>query len=80
MARMDTLAAARDFEELRRQAHSLKGSSMVVGAGRAAALCREIETRASACQPPGTMLQDLHGAVEETEFAWARLAPERQES
>jgi CheY-like chemotaxis protein len=71
LAKMEILAVKSDFAELRRQAHYLKGSSMVVNAVRAVALCREIETRASARQSPGPLLPDLRRELEEIALAWA---------
>jgi CheY-like chemotaxis protein len=71
LAKMELLAGKTDFAELRRQAHYLKGSSMVVNAVRAVALCREIETRASARQFPGPLLPDLRRELEEIALAWA---------
>jgi len=76
MEKMDVLAAAGDFEGLRRQAHYLKGSSMVVGALGAANLCHQIDMRAATPEPLGTTLLDLRYAVEEAAFAGLRLPGE----
>jgi CheY-like chemotaxis protein len=71
LAKMELLAVKTDFAELRRQAHYLKGSSMVVNAVRAVELCREIETRASTRQSLGPLLPDLRRELEEIALAWA---------
>jgi hypothetical protein len=76
MEKMDVLATAGDFEGVRSQAQYLKDNSMVVGALGAATLCHQIEVRAAALEPLGTMLLDLRCAVEEAAFAGLRLPDE----
>jgi CheY-like chemotaxis protein len=63
---MVAYAATHDFDALRRKAHYLKGSSMIVGASRVTGLCREIEARATAQRPVEETLHALLMALETT--------------
>lgn len=53
LAAMRTALASSDAEALREAAHSLKGSSLNLGAGTLAGLCRSIEDRARAADFAG---------------------------
>jgi CheY-like chemotaxis protein len=63
-------AGTHDFDAVRRKAHYLKGSSMIVGASRVTSLCREVEARATAQQPVEEVLDALRQAVEATAAAF----------
>jgi CheY-like chemotaxis protein/HPt (histidine-containing phosphotransfer) domain-containing protein len=73
LAKMEELIAVGDLEGLRRQAHYLKGSSMVVGAMGAATLCHQLEKRVSALQPASMLLRELRREVEDSAFAISEL-------
>ena len=61
----------RDYEDIRREAHALKGSAAQLGAGDLATLCREIEYRAQ----EGRNSQ-LSTAVEELRTEFDRIWPD----
>jgi CheY-like chemotaxis protein len=59
-------AGTHDFDAVRRKAHCLRGSSMIVGASRVTGLCNELEARATAQQPLENVLEALWHALEST--------------
>jgi histidine phosphotransfer protein HptB len=64
--RLHAMRATTDREELRKQAHALKGSSGQVGAIGLSKICQTLETNARAAQPDE--LQKLVAEIE-SEFA-----------
>ena len=71
---LEAAAVAEDLTTLRRSAHSLKSSSLQIGAEHFAASCRSLERFSPTAD--GTLLEQLEPLLEPYHAAWQQLLPQ----